>query len=60
MPRPVIPSGFANLGNEWTSTAQFGMPVCIAGDKISSGSFEDDKEYFDFIELAFDIEPVQH
>ena len=51
---------FANLGNEWTSTAQFGMPVFIAGDKISSGSFEDDKEYFDFIELAFDIEPVQH
>ena len=51
---------FANLGNEWTSTAQFGMPVFIAGDKISSGSFEDDREYFDFIELAFDIEPVQH
>ena len=50
---------FANLGNEWTSTAKFGMPVFIAGDKISSGSFEDDQEYFDFIELAFEIEPVQ-
>lgn len=50
---------FANLGNEWTSPAQFGMPVFIAGDKIASGSFADDQEYFDFIELAFDIEPVQ-
>jgi uncharacterized membrane protein len=50
---------FANLGNEWSSSAQFGMPVFIAGDKIASGSFENDQEYFDFIELAFDIEPVQ-
>jgi uncharacterized membrane protein len=50
---------FANLGSEWTSSAQFGMPVFIAGDKIASGSFVDDQEYFDFIELAFDIEPVQ-
>ena len=50
---------FANLGNEWTSPTQFGMPVFIAGDKIASGSFADDQEYFDFIELAFDIEPVQ-
>jgi len=50
---------FANLGNEWTNPAKFGMPVFIAGDKIASGSFENDQEYFDFIELAFDIEPVQ-
>ena len=53
-------SQLTNFLHESSLTLKLGLPVIIAGDKIATGAFKDDREYFDFLELAFDIEPVQH